>query len=146
MTRTRHGACSGQQEVQIPMSRPFSVLLVEDDEPLRCVLTEYLLSHGWVVRSTGVGQEAIQWARRTSFDFSILDLHLPGMSGLDVLRAISRKGRPMPSIMMSGQASREEATAALREGVFKFLRKPLELDKLRLSVDRLIKLHFGAAP
>ncbi len=128
------------------MSRPFSVLLVEDDDPLRGVLTEYLASLGWTVHSTGLGQEAVRWARTTAFDFSILDLHLPGMTGLDVLRAISQLksqgGRPLPSIMMSGQATREETHAAVREGVFTFLRKPLELDELRLSVDRLIRRHF----
>lgn len=130
------------------MSRLFSVLLVEDDAPLRGVLAEYLSSFGWTVHSTGVGQEAVRWARTKPLDFSILDLHLPGMSGLDVLRAIarqeSRKGRPLPSIMMSGEASREEAHTALREGVFTFLRKPLELNELRLSVDLLIRRHFGS--
>lgn len=130
------------------MTRQFSVLLVEDDDPLRGVLAEYLSSCGWTVHSTGVGQEAVNWAQTKPVDFSILDLHLPGMSGLDVLRAISqhesRGGRPLPSIMMSGQASREEAFSALRAGVFKFLRKPLELNELRLSVDLLIRRHFGA--
>lgn len=128
------------------MSHPFSVLLVEDDDPLRGVLTEYLLSHGWNVRSTGMGQEAVQWARKTAFDFSILDMHLPGMTGLDVLRAITSQGRPLPSIMMSGQASQEETSAALREGAFTFLRKPLELDMLRLSVHQLIRRHFDYGP
>ncbi len=128
------------------MTHPFSVLLVEDDDPLRGVLTEYLVSLGWTVHSTGLGQEAVQWARTTDFDFSILDLHLPGMSGLDVLRAISRQGRTLPSIMMSGQATKEEAYAAHREGVFTFLRKPLELDRFRLSVDLLIQRHFKNPP
>ena len=58
----------------------------------------------------------------------------------------SRRFRPLPSIMMSGQATREEASLAIAEGVFQFLRKPLDLDNLRGSMELLIQHHFGPYP
>ena len=129
------------------MAQNLSILLVEDDDPLRRCLTEVLATRGWHVHSTGVAQEALEIARRCHVDFSILDFHLRGTTGLDVLQAISREVRPLPSIMMSGQASQEETAAALRAGAFTFLRKPLELHNLLSAVDQLIRMRLqGGAP
>jgi DNA-binding response OmpR family regulator len=125
------------------MPKAFSVLLVEDDDPLRVCLTEVLASQGWIVHQAASGGRALELARSVPLDFSILDLHLPGMSGLDLLRIISSEIGPLPSIMMSGRASREEAAAALGSGAFSFLRKPLELNGFRASLRQLIQHHFG---
>jgi two-component system KDP operon response regulator KdpE len=123
------------------MSDGFRVLLVEGDDPLRRCLDEVLAAAGYQVAATAFGAEAIHLARTQPFDFSILDFHLPGMNGLEVLKAI-RAFRPMPSIMMSGLASQEEATLAQQAGAFTFLRKPLDLAELRATVNQLIRLHF----
>ncbi len=128
------------------MARRFSVLLVEDDDPLRRCLAEVIAEQGWAVYPTGSGQEAVALARQHPLDFSLLDLHLPGMSGLDVLRAIAREVRPLPSIMMSGQASQEETRQALMQGVFQFLHKPIDLVHLRRSMESLIQHHYGTPP
>lgn len=124
------------------MSQSFRVLLVEDDDSLRICLGEFLASHGWHVAATAFGQEAVALARRERFDFSILDFHLPGTTGLDLFRQLASI-RPLPSILMSGLASLEEAAAARNAGFFTFLRKPLELERLRCSVQLLIQTHFG---
>ena len=129
------------------MPRRFCVLIVEDDDPLRRCLAELLVAQGWSVHPTASGLEAVELAKTYTLDFSLLDLHLPGITGLEVLRRIARQGRVLPSIMMSGQASREEARLALAEGsVFKFLRKPLDLEHLRGSMELLIQHHFGPRP
>lgn len=127
------------------MTHTFSILLVEDDDPLRRCLTEVLAMQGWRVHSTGVGTEAVEIARANHVDFSILDLHLRGMTGIDVLLEIAREVRPLPSILMSGQASSEEAAAAMRAGAFTFLRKPLEMRDLLSTVENLIKSRLGGA-
>lgn len=129
-----------------PMLRRFSVLLAEDDDPLRASLVELFAAEGWKIHPTGRGSEAVELARREPVDFSILDLHLEGMTGLDVLRALQREGRILPSIMMSGKATESEAQEARRHGVFTFLYKPLDLSELRASVDGLIRHHFGGPP
>lgn len=125
------------------MQQSFRVLLVEDDDSLRVCIGDFLADHGWSVSATGRGDDAIRLASQLRFDFSILDFHLPGgATGLDVFRAI-RRIRPLPAILMSGAASREEASQAEQAGFFTFLRKPLELDCLRQSVQQLIQHHFG---
>lgn len=126
------------------MKPGFRVLLVEDDDPLRGCLDELLASQGCHVAATAFGAEAISLARRRPFDFSILDFHLPGMTGLEVLMAI-HAFHPLPSIMMSGLASQEEAAAARAAGVFTFLRKPLDLAELRRTMDQLVLHHFGGS-
>ncbi|MEO6597516.1 MAG: response regulator [Planctomycetota bacterium] len=124
------------------MQQSFRVLLVEDDDSLRCCLWDFLASHGWDVAATAFGSEAVVMARRQRFDFSILDFHLPGMTGLQLFQQLASI-RPMPSILMSGLASADDATAARHAGFFTFLRKPLELERLRQSVQQLISAHFG---
>jgi CheY-like chemotaxis protein len=121
------------------MTRPLSVLLAEDDDPLRSVLLELLRSRGFVVHATARGDEAVELARRVEIDFSLLDLHLPGLDGVEVFRRIAREIRPLPAILMSGEATAEEARRALELGIVEFLRKPL----LRRSLDQLVRMHLG---
>ena len=122
------------------MSRPFSVLLVEDDDPLRSVLLELLRQRGWHVHAAARGDDALEIARRVRVDFSILDLHLPGLNGVEVYRRIASEIRPVPSILMSGGATGEETRRALEEGIVEFLRKPLDLHLLRRTLDQLVRL------
>jgi DNA-binding NtrC family response regulator len=124
------------------MLQSFRVLLVEDDDSLRACLGEFLASHGWEVGATAFGTDAMAMARQQRFDFTILDFHLPGMTGLELFQQLASI-RPLPAILMSGLASAEEAAIARRAGFFTFLRKPLELDRLRQSVQQLIQTHFG---
>ncbi|MBL8749240.1 MAG: response regulator [Planctomycetes bacterium] len=124
------------------MSQSFRVLLVEDDESLRSCLGDFLAGHGWEVAATAYGTEAMAMAHRLRFDFTILDFHLPEMTGLELFRSLASI-RPLPGILMSGLASAEEAAAARHAGFFTFLRKPLELERLRQSVQQLIQTHFG---
>ena len=125
------------------MRQSFRVLLVEDDDSLRCCLSEFLASHGWEVGATASAAEAMSMAWRQRFDFSILDFHLmDGRTGLEVFQTISTF-RPLPAILMSGAANREETTLARQAGIFTFLHKPLELAHLRESVQLLIQHHFG---
>ena len=125
---------------------PYRILLLEDDEPLRHSLREVMRTWGYRVFATGRGAEAIDLARTQRLDFSLLDLHVPGMHGTDVLRVIRSEIGPMPSIVMSGEASEEEASLVKALGAFEFLRKPLELARLRSSFDHLIRHHFGNSP
>ena len=124
------------------MFQSFRILLVEDDDSLRDCLTEFLGDHGWQVGAAAHSEEAVWLARRHRFDFSILDFHLPGMTGLELFRHLASI-RPLPGILMSGLASAEEAAAARHAGFFTFLRKPLELERLRQAVQMLIDSHFG---
>lgn len=121
------------------------MLLVEDDDPLRAILAELLEARGWRAYATAHGHKAVELAKQNYLDFSILDMHLPGITGLEVLTHISREVRPLPSIMISGAATQQETEAMLQSGVFRFLRKPLALDHLQQCLDQLIQHHFPPA-
>lgn len=124
------------------MHQSFRVLLVEDDDSLRSCLSEFLSCQGWDVAATAFAQDALQLARQQRFDFSLLDFHLPGTTGLQLFQQLAAL-RPLPAILMSGLASAEEAAAAQHAGFFAFLRKPLDLGRLRSSLHLLIQTHFG---
>lgn len=124
------------------MSQSFRVLLVEDDDSLRCCLGEFLASQGWEVGATAFAAEALRMAQQRRFDFSLMDFHLPGMTGLELFQQLASL-RPLPAILMSGLASAEEAAAAQHAGFFAFLRKPLDLGRLRGALQGLIQTHFG---
>lgn len=124
------------------MQQSFRVLLVEDDDSLRSCLCEFLSCQGWDVAATAFAQDALRLARQQRFDFSLLDFHLPGTTGLQLFQQLGAM-RPLPAILMSGLASPEEAAAAQHAGFFAFLRKPLDLGRLRSSLHLLIQTHFG---
>ncbi len=124
------------------MPQSFRVLLVEDDDSLRSCLSEFLGNQGWEVGAAGTAAEALHMIRRQRFDFSLVDFHLPGMTGLELFQQMAAL-RPLPAILMSGLASLEEAAAAQHAGFFTFLRKPLDLLRLRASLQLLIQTHFG---
>jgi DNA-binding NtrC family response regulator len=123
------------------MLQTLRVLLVEDDDSLRNCLGELLGSQGWEVGATGHAVEALRMVQRQRYDFSLLDFHLPGMTGLELFQQVAAV-RPLPSILMSGLASAEEAAAAAHAGFFAFLRKPLDLARLRTTLDSLVQTHF----
>ena len=91
------------------------------------------------------GQEALRIARRAPIDFSILDLHMPGMNGIETIQLLHREVRALPCILISGEASKEEQLLAFKAGAFTFLHKPLELAMLRHAVDRLIHRYFSGS-
>ena len=124
------------------MPQSFRILLVEDDDSLRGCLVEFLQSQGWGVDATAFATEALQLARGQRFDFGLLDFHLPETTGPQLLQQLLAL-RPMPSILMSGLANASEVAAAQQAGFFTFLRKPLDLNQLRQSLERLIQSHFG---
>ena len=128
------------------MPRPFSVLVVEDHDPHRQILEELLAGRGWKIFATDGSGAALEVARRVRLDFGILDMHLPGSTGLDLFQTIAREIGPMPSIMMSGEASKSETDAALAAGVFTFLQKPIAIPELQGALDLLIQTHFPQSP
>ena len=124
------------------MAQSFRILLVEDDDSLRACLGEFLASQGWGVASTAFATEAMTLMSHNRFDFGLLDFHLPETTGPELLQQLAAV-RPLPSILMSGLANAAEVAAAQRAGFFTFLRKPLDLNRLRQSLELLIQSHFG---
>jgi DNA-binding NtrC family response regulator len=112
------------------------LLLVEDKNELRTMLRKALERSGYAVDEAPDGSAAIQKVRARRYLLVITDLKMPGASGLDVLRETKRADAAIPVILLTAFGSVEEAVTAMKEGAFDFLQKPVDLDHLKLLVQR----------
>ena len=101
------------------------VLVVDDEANLRRMVRSLLSAEGWLVEEAGSAEEALIRVGQTQPDVVLLDLVLPGASGLDLLPRLRKASPDTPVIMMSGEANLSDAVRATREGAFHFLEKPL---------------------
>jgi len=112
------------------------LLLVEDKNELRAMLRKALERSGYTVDEAPDGTAAIQKVRARRYLLVITDLKMPGASGLDVLRETKHADASIPVILLTAFGSVEEAVTAMKEGAFDFLQKPVDLDHLKLLVQR----------
>lgn len=116
------------------MSKPSRVLIVEDAVALGQTYRAMLASDGHDVELCIRADEAI--ARLESFLPSVLlvDVNLPDMSGLEILRLVRSRGLPVEVVMMTAQGSVQLAVEAMREGAFDFIMKPFSPDRLKITI------------
>jgi DNA-binding response OmpR family regulator len=112
-------------------------ILVVDDEPIeRQALTEILRLEGYYVASVGNGEAAIDYVRLKNVDVMILDLRMPGMGGLDVVKVVNRISPDLEIILLTAYGSMETAIDALRNRVQDYLLKPASPSQILESVER----------
>jgi DNA-binding response OmpR family regulator len=103
-----------------------SVLIIDDEDTLRHTLTRVLKSAGCDVSGAASGAQALQLIQRTLFDLVYLDVHLPGISGIEVLKNIRAEHPDLPVILFTGHASLQSALEAIRLGAADYLVKPID--------------------
>jgi DNA-binding NtrC family response regulator len=112
------------------------LLLVEDKNELRAMLRKALERHGHSVEEASDGSAAIQKLRAKRYQMVLTDLKMPGASGLEVLRESKQSDSTIPVILLTAFGSVDEAVSAMKEGAFDFIQKPVDLDHLKLLVER----------
>ena len=112
------------------------LLLVEDKSELRGMLRKALERFGYDVDEAADGSAAIQKIRQRRYLLVLSDLKMPGASGLDVLRETKQADATIPVLLLTAYGSIDEAVTAMKEGAFDFLQKPIDLDHLKLLVQR----------
>src|SRR5499425_1406415 len=112
------------------------LLVVEDKGELRAMMRKALERAGYAVDEAADGAAAIQKVRARRYLLVITDLKMPGASGLDVLRETKAADATIPVILLTAFGSVDEAVTAMKEGAFDFLQKPVDLDHLKLLVQR----------
>lgn len=116
------------------MSAPFGRLLIVDDEkPVLDVLSEYFVSQGHAVETAETGAEAIATYRRTAPDLVLLDVRMPGMDGVEVLRRLRVLGST-PVIMVTANEDVALARLTLKLGAFDYVSKPFDFTYLDRAV------------
>lgn len=116
----------------------FSILLVDDEETLRCVLQETLVGEGYSVDVANDGFQALERFKITSYDLLITDIRMQGMDGLRLIREIKKNGLPVNIIIITAYGSGEALTEALRLGVVKLFKKPFKLQEIKDSITRIL--------
>ena len=109
---------------------PQTRVLIIDDEPLACkTLAAILIGKGFEVMHTAYGWEGLEFFKK-GFDIVILDLKLPDVNGIDVLKQIKKQAPQTIVILVTAYASVDTAVTAMNEGAFTYLTKPFEVDDL----------------
>jgi len=115
-----------------------SIVVVEDEAVLRRQIARALEGAGHEVHVAELADEGLATVRDVRPDLVLLDLRLPDRPGLDLLSDIREIDASIPVVLMTGHGSVADAVEAMRRGAVDYLQKPLELDELRLLVDRVI--------
>ena len=117
-------------------------ILVIDDEPgIRTVLTDILTDEGYRVLVAGDGFEGFRILAEQTINLVILDVWLPNMGGIDILKKIKEDFSGIEVILISGHANIDLAVKAVKLGAFDFLEKPLSLDKVVTLIQNALKLE-----
>jgi DNA-binding NtrC family response regulator len=112
------------------------VLLVDDEEEFAGALAERLSLRDYDVSTASSGEEALEKLKSYNFDVVILDVVMPGISGIDALRAI-KSSKPLTEvIMLTGHATVETAIEGMKLGAYDYLMKPCETEDLVTKIDR----------
>ncbi|MDR3200899.1 MAG: sigma-54 dependent transcriptional regulator [Spirochaetales bacterium] len=107
-----------------------TVLVIDDEPGIRSVLRDILMDEKYTVFTAADGFEGLAILEKEEPGLVILDVWLPNMGGIDVLKQIREKSAVLPVIMISGHANIDLAVKAVKLGAFDFLEKPLSLDKI----------------
>ena len=113
-----------------------NVLIIDDDESIRTACAQTLSAAGFRVQAVDNGSCALKQTQRESFDVVLVDLKMPGMSGMEVLEILKREMPSVEVIVITGYASIDSAVKAGRLGVFHFLCKPFSPEDLIATVER----------
>lgn len=122
-----------------------NVLIVEDETRLREMLTRAVREMGFVPAAASSAESALREAENRGFDILILDLNLPGMSGLDMLTRLRQSQPDLQVIILTGFGDLEAARQAIRLDVVDFLTKPCALGTLEEALDRARRRAFKSA-
>jgi len=116
-----------------------SVLVVDDEADIRESLRMILEFEGYRVEEARNGLEVLQKVRERPPDALLLDIRMPEMDGLETLRALRERGYDMPVLVLSGHADVATAVEATRRGAFDFFEKPLQRDRVLLTLRNAVE-------
>ena len=110
------------------------VLIIDDERPIRNALRDIIEYEKMQVEDAATGAEGLEKLEKDKFDLVLCDIKMPGMDGIEVLEKIMEKGYGTPVVMISGHGTIETAVEAVKKGAFDFIAKPLDLNRLLVTV------------
>jgi DNA-binding NtrC family response regulator len=113
-----------------------SILIVDDDEVIQETLFDVLKKKGYDVFLASSGKEALETIKKNAIDLVLLDMRLPDVDGLDVLKRVKELDSEILVIMMTAYSDIQTAVAAMKSGAYHYINKPFELDELKLLIEK----------
>jgi two-component system, NtrC family, nitrogen regulation response regulator NtrX len=110
------------------------ILVIDDEKPIRNTLSEILEYEGHEVELASDGLEGIEKAKEDKFDIILCDIKMPKMDGVEVIEKLMEFCPEVPVIMISGHGTVETAVETLKKGAYDFIEKPLDLNRLLVSI------------
>ena len=120
---------------------PPKILVVDDEEIIRQGIKRLLAKQDYEVHLAENGEAGLATLRKESFDIVLLDLKMPGMDGMDVLKSIMKAHMDVTVIVVTGHGTLEEAVSAMKMGAYDFISKPFLPDHLKQVVGRAVELR-----
>src|SRR5271167_2087555 len=115
------------------------ILIVDDEKLVRWALTQKCTEFGYQTLEAETGPEALQALQNENVDLVLLDVHLPDMSGIEVLEKLKQAGETRSIIMMTADPQLDDVKAALRLGAYDFVSKPLNFEELSVTLQNALE-------
>ena len=121
------------------------ILIVDDDTRIRTLLTEFLCQHGYRVTSAATAEEARRKIAGIEFDLLVLDVMMPGESGVSLARNLRKDDSQVPILMLTARSDTEQRIEGLEAGADDYLPKPFDPRELLLRVGNIVRRGAPAA-
>ncbi|MDT8420173.1 MAG: response regulator [Desulfuromonadales bacterium] len=115
------------------------ILVVDDDRDMRDNIVEILTDSEFEIAAAEDGEDALRQLKGQSFDLVLLDLLMPGLSGMDVLSMIKRESPSTQVIMVTAFSTVDNAVEAMRKGADDYITKPFKINELRMTVRKCLE-------
>ncbi|MSM41615.1 MAG: response regulator [Geobacter sp.] len=113
------------------------ILVADDEESMRWVLSKALKKKGFTVDLAADGEQALRMIQASTYDLAILDIKMPGISGLDLLDRVRESKQDLLVVIMTAEASMKNAVEAMKRGAYDYLTKPFDLDVIDAIVEKV---------
>ncbi len=118
---------------------PIAILVVDDERAFTEILAQHLSKKGFAVKSAADGLTGLKLlAENEAFEVVVLDIAMPGMNGIETLKAMKKERPLVEVIMLTGHATVSTAVEAIKQGAFKYLLKPCDVEDLRAFIDAAV--------
>ncbi|MFQ5354924.1 MAG: response regulator transcription factor [Mariprofundaceae bacterium] len=122
------------------------ILVVEDEVSLQAQIKRQLTQDGYMVDSSGNGEEGLYFASEFPFDAAIVDLGLPEMSGIEVIRRLRLQGSKLPILILTARGRWQDKVEGLEAGADDYMAKPFHMEELLARLKALLRRSASQSP